>query len=296
MKPFTRRQFIGTSALGAMAIAYLPSCTSGRKLNPFGWPLSFQSYGVKDLLGVDFEGTLRKLKSIGFEGVEMCSPKGYEDPGFSNLKSLSGTELKKKIEATGLFCKSCHFQHPEIKSDSLRETINFSKDLGLKNIVVSAAWLPENAPLDDWKKFADEMNSAGAEVKKAGMQLVYHNHSIGPVIEGEQLYDILMKLFDPDLVKMQFQIAVVSEGFDVVSYISKYKGRYISLHMHDWDPNAKQVVALGKGIVDWKKLLSVAHDGGLADYGLILELETRLPGDPMQDLIDSYNYLRNLRL
>ena len=178
----------------------------------------------------------------------------------------------------------------------MQETIGFSKELGLKNIVVSAAWLPENASLDDWKKFAEEMNLAGAEVQKAGMQLAYHNHSIGPEIEGKQLYDILMGLFDPNIVKMQFQIACVAEGFDVVNYIAKYPGRYISLHMHDWDPKTKQIVALGKGIVDWTKLLNTAKEGGLADYGLILELETRSPGDPMQDLIDSYNYLRTLNL
>jgi sugar phosphate isomerase/epimerase len=296
MKTFTRRRFIGTSALGILAAAYFPSCASDRKSNPFGWPMSFQSYGVKDLLATDFEGTLRKLRSIGFEGVEMCSPKGYQDPGFANLKTLDGSGLRKKIETTGLFCKTCHFQHPEVKSDALQDTIRFSKDLGLKDIVVSAAWLPENALIDDWKKFAEEMNLAGAEIQKAGMQLVYHNHSIGPEIGGEQLYDILMRLFDPKMVKMQFQIASVSEGFDVVSYIAKYPGRFISLHMHDWDPKTKQIVALGKGVVDWNKLLTTAKMGGLADYGLILELETRSPGDPMQDLIESYHYLRSLKL
>jgi sugar phosphate isomerase/epimerase len=296
MKTFTRRQFIGTSAMGLLAAAYFPSCASDRNANPFGWPLSFQSYGVKDLLAVDFEGTLRKLHTIGFEGVEMCSPKGYQDPGFANLKTLTAAGLKEKIQAAGLFCKSCHFQHPEIKSTALQETIGFSKDLGLKNIVVSAAWLPENATLDDWKKFVEEMNLAGDEIRKSGMQLAYHNHSIGPVIEGEQLYDVLMKLFDPELVKMQFQIACVSEGFDVVNYIGKYPGRYISLHIHDWDPNSRQIVALGKGVVDWKKLLTTAKGSGVADYGLILELETRSPGDPMQDLVDSYNYLRTINL
>jgi sugar phosphate isomerase/epimerase len=296
MKTITRRRFIGTSALGILAAAYFPSCASDRKSNPFGWPLSFQSYGVKDLLAVDFEGTLHKLQSIGFEGVEMCSPKGYQDPGFANLRTITAAGLKNKIEAAGLFCKSCHFQHPEIKNDALQETIRFSKDLGLKDIVVSAAWLPENAGIDDWKKFAEEMNLAGNVIQKEGMQLVYHNHSIGPEIEGGLLYDVLMRLFDPELVKMQFQIACVSEGFDVIGYIAKYPGRYISLHMHDWDPKSKQIVALGKGIVDWKKLLTTAKESGVADFGLILELETRSPGDPMQDLIESYQYLRTLKL
>lgn len=296
MKNFTRREFLGTSAMGFLAAAYLPSCKSMTKSTPFGWPVSFQSYGVKDVLAKDFEGTMKKLSSVGFKGIEMCSPKGYENAGFGPLIPLSVSDLRKKIEDSGLFCKSCHFQNPELKASALPATIQWGKDLGLQDLVCSAAWLPEDAKLDDWKKFADEMNQAGEEVLKAGMQLAYHNHSIGPVVEGRELYDILMELFDPKMVKMQFQIACISEGFDVIEYIAKYKGRYFSLHMHDWDPQKKEVVALGKGVVDWKKLLVTAKDGGLADYGMILELETKPPNDPLQNLVDSFHYLQTLNL
>jgi sugar phosphate isomerase/epimerase len=295
MKKITRRAFIGTSAMGIFAAGYASSHSFSFEPGPFNWPISFQSYGVKDMLAKDFEGTMKKMRSIGYKGIEMCSPKGYEDAGFGPLTGLTTAELRKKIEDADLFCKSCHFQHPELQAASLQKTIQFGKDLGLKDLVVSAAWLPKNAALDDWKKFAEEMNKAGEEVIKAGLQLVYHNHSIGPELGGEQLYDILMRLFDPKQVKMQFQIASVSEGFDVVAYITKYSGRYISLHMHDWDPQQKKVVAIGKGIVDWKKLLTTAKNGGLAEYGLIVEMETRSAGDPYQDQVACYEYLENLK-
>ena len=128
------------------------------------------------------------------------------------------------------------------------------------------------------------------------LQLVYHNHTIGPEINGEQLYDLLMGLFDPELIKMQFQIASISEGFDVIDYIAKYNGRYTSLHMHDWDPVQKKIVPLGQGIVKWKKLLKTARKSGISDYGLILELESRPPDDPVEGLSVSYKYLQELGL
>lgn len=95
---------------------------------------------------------------------------------------------------------------------------------------------------------------------------------------------------------MQFQLASVSEGFDVVSYISKYSGRFNSLHIHDWDAAQKKIVPTGKGVVDWKKLLETAKKSGIAEYGMIVEMETRAPGDPLQDLIECYNYLNNLKI
>jgi sugar phosphate isomerase/epimerase len=296
MKKISRRQFIGTSAMGLVAAAYLPSRKTVSKSTPFGWPLSFQSYGVKDLLGEDFSGTMKKLHDIGYSGIEMCSPKGYEKAGFAPLMKYKAADLKKIIGDSGLFCKSSHFQNPEIKADALPTTIEFAHGLGLKDVVCSAAWLPENASLDDWKKFADEMNQSGEVLQKAGLKLGYHNHSIGPVVEGRQLYDILMELFDPKFVEMQFQVACVSEGFDVVEYIAKYSGRYFSLHMHDWDPDTKKIVAIGKGVVDWTKLLTTAKKGGLADYGMIVEIETDKSGDPFQGLVESYQYLQTLNL
>jgi sugar phosphate isomerase/epimerase len=296
MKTISRRKFIGTSAMGALAVSSLPLESFKPVTTPFNWPLSFQSWGVKDSLAKDFDNTLRKIQALGYKGVEMCSPVGYKDSGFGPLTKLTVTELRQKIENAGLFCKTCHFNHIELKGDNLQKTIAWGKDLGLHDIVLSGAALGEDATLDEWKQVAEELNKAAVKVRDAGLQLVYHNHTIGPEINGEQLYDLLMGMFDPDLIKMQFQIACISEGFDVIAYLAKYSGRYISLHMHDWDPVQKKIVPLGQGIVNWKKLIKTARQSGIADYGLILELESRPPDDPVKGLAVSYTYLNNLKI
>lgn len=296
MTTINRRKFLSTGALGIAGALYLPEKLFGAGYTPFGWPLSFQSYGVREMLGKDFEGTLKKLRAVGYKGIEMCSPKGYEKSGFGPLIALSPEDLRRKIEDAGLFCKSCHFQHPELKPDKIQETIDYGKRLGLKDLVISAAWVKEDAALDEWKLVADELNKSAEQAKKAGLRMVYHNHSIGPELNGEKLYDILMRLFDPSLIKMQFQLAVASEGADVIGYMAKYPGRYISLHIHDWDPVKKKIVPTGKGMIDWKRLLETARKSGIADYGLIVEMETRAPGDPLADLVECYNYLQNLKI
>jgi len=296
MQKISRRKFIGTGAIGAVALGSLPLESFKLSSTPFNWPLSFQSWGVKDLLAKDFDNTLKKIQAIGFKGIEMCSPEGYKFSGFGSLTKLTASELRKKIEDAGLFCKTCHFQQQEVTGDALPKTIEWAKELGLQNIVLAAAALGEDATYDQWNEVVGKLNESALKIKDAGLQFVYHNHTIGPEINGEQLYDILMRLFDPKVVKMQFQIACISEGFDVVEYIKKYSGRYISLHMHDWDPEKKKIVPLGKGIVDWKKLLLTAKESGIAEYGMILELESRPPDDPVQDLAISYSYLDTLGL
>jgi sugar phosphate isomerase/epimerase len=296
MQRISRRKFIGTSALGALALGSLPLESFKMSPTPFNWPLSFQSWGVKDLLAKDFDNTLRKIQAIGFKGIEMCSPEGYKWSGFGSLTKLTASELRKKIEDAGLFCKTCHFQQLEVTGDALPKTIDWAKELGLQYIVLASAALGEDATYDQWKEVVDKLNESALKIKDAGLQFAYHNHTIGPEINGEQLYDILMRLFDPELVKMQFQVACISEGFDIIGYLEKYHGRFFALHMHDWDPEKKKIVPLGQGIVDWKKLLVTAWQTGISEYGMILELESRPPDDPVQDLAVSYTYLNSLNL
>lgn len=296
MNKISRRRFLGTSAMGVIAASALPFDSLQSKPTPFNWPLSFQSWGVRELLVNDFDNTLRKIRALGYEGIEMCSPPGYGQFGFGPLTKYTASDLRKKIEDAGLFCRTCHFMHSELRGDAVSKTIDYGNELGLSDLVISSAAIPNESPLEEWKMIAEEMNITGEKVTRASLRLVYHNHTIGPEIEGVQLYDHLMKLLDPEVVKMQFQIASVSEGFDVIAYIAKYRGRFVSLHMHDWDPEKKKIVPLGQGVIDWKKLLITAWQSGIMDYGLILELESEPPDDPFEALAISYKYLDTLKL
>jgi sugar phosphate isomerase/epimerase len=88
------------------------------------------------------------------------------------------------------------------------------------------------------------------------------------------IYDALMSEFDPDLVKMQFQVAVISKGFKASDYFRKYPGRFISAHLADWSPAEKKNVSLGKGIVDWKEFFATINTGGVKNIFVEMDLET----------------------
>ena len=107
MDSFSRRRFFGAAAAGAVAAPQLFA-------DPLGLPIGCQVYPVRDMLGKDFEGTLKELATIGYKTIEMCSPKGYEKGGFGPLVKYKPSELRDKIHAAGLNCESCHFQTREI--------------------------------------------------------------------------------------------------------------------------------------------------------------------------------------
>ncbi|MBL0133445.1 MAG: sugar phosphate isomerase/epimerase [Chitinophagaceae bacterium] len=277
MKSIDRRKFLvqGGMGLGAAILAtQLPNelfaaFDSGLIKRPFG----FQSYPIRDRLSKDFAGTLKLMAGMGYQEVEMCSPSGYSTIGFAAIAKLKTAEVKTIITDAGLSCKSCHFVFGEL-TNKLDDTIAFSQELGLTNIICSTFWLPKTATLDDYKKAADKLNVAAEKIKKAGMQAGFHNHDFEfKMLEGELIYDVLMNRLDPSLVKMQFQTEVINYGYKAATYFEKYPGRFISAHLSDWTAEKKQV-PIGKGVIDWKEFFKAAKTGGVETCYVEMDYET----------------------
>ena len=259
--------------MGITAAGYLSAGALELGADPLGLPIGFQSYSVRDLVAKDFEGILRQLAAVGYRMVEMCSPPSYEKSGFAPLVKMKASELRKIITGAGLGCESSHYGFGELK-ENLEERIAYAKELGLKQMILASFGLRPNATLDDWRRAAGELNKIGEQTQKAGIQLGYHNHD-GEFQEigGVLIYDELMRSFDPKLIKMQFQVAVIRLGYEAATYLTKYPGRFLSLHLADWSAAEKKQVAIGKGVVDWTKLFAAARIGGVKNYFVEMDLD-----------------------
>jgi sugar phosphate isomerase/epimerase len=226
-------------------------------------PVGFQVWTVKESLVKDFPGTLKKMAGLGYQSMEMCSPPGYESSGFGPLMNLKAKEMKQIIDDAGLICPSSHYGMDELRK-SLDERITFALESGQTQMILSSFGLPEKATLDDWMKAADELNKMGLKAKVAGIQMGFHNHhGEFQQIDGTLIYDALMKQFDPEYIKMQFQVAVINIGYKASEYFTKYPGRFISAHLADWSTVKKSEVPVGQGIVDWKEFFATVDTGGV---------------------------------
>jgi sugar phosphate isomerase/epimerase len=287
MKTITRRDFIrkSTAAVGAGFLVCEEAIQANA--NPLEMPIGVQTYVVRDTIGKDFEGTLRKLAAMGYQSIEMCSPPGYVSSGFGPLAKLKASEMRGIIHSAGLCCESCHYSFGELR-ENLDERMAYAKELGLKQMIASGFWLKKDASLADWLRAAEELNKLGERTKKEGIQLGFHNHHFEFNKIGETLiYDALMDKLDPDLIKMQFQVAVINIGYKAVTYFKKYPGRFISLHLADYSETEKKSVPIGQGIVDWKELFAAAKMGGVKNYFVEMDLDLLKP---------SSEYLFNLKV
>jgi sugar phosphate isomerase/epimerase len=280
MRNYNRRSFISKSGMGLTASVALSGLSFPAFLRNLGLvieqPIGFQTWVVREMLAKDFPGTLKIMANEGYQLVEMCSPEGYVDSGFGPLTKIKPADMKKIINDAGLSCPSCHFGFEEL-TDHLDERIEWSKQIGLSVMVCSSFGLPKTATLDDYLKAADKLNKAAEKIKKAGMLTGYHNHDMEfHMLDNQLIYDALMKRFDADLVKMQFQTQVITLGYKASTYFNKYPGRFISSHLSDWTAEKKEV-PIGQGIIDWKEFFAAAKTGGVKYFYVEMSFATLAP-------------------
>src|SRR5437868_12506311 len=286
MSATSRRGFIKNAAAGLAAAGFLSPDPPELHANPLGLPIGCQTYPVRDMIARDFPGTIKQLAAAGFQTVELCSPVGYADSGFAGLAKYSGSELKKILNDAGVTCFSSHFGIEELRKDQ-EDRIAWAKDVGLTQMLVPSLNGPKNPTLDDVKRSADEYNKMGEKAARAGIQQGLHNVDFElSKVDGQRTYDVLLGLLDPKLVKLQFQVSTISDGYDAAEYFTKYPGRFISMHVQGWSAKTRKIVAVGQGTLDWKKIFSAARTGGIKNYFVEMDL-------PMMKA--SVPYLRQLQ-
>ncbi len=250
-----------TALLSSIPVNMLASLPVKNK-HPFG----FQVWTIRESLFADFAGTLNEMAAMGYSEVEMCSPLGYSSAGFEPLNQLSNAEMRGIIDQSGLKCTSSHFNMGELR-DSLDNRIEWASAMGMKQMVCSSFWLGDDASMDDYRRAAQELNEIGAKTKAAGQQMVFHNHHMEfEKRDGKLIYDVLLEEFDPDLVKMQFQLAVFNIGYKAADYFRAYPGRFISAHLSDWSAEKDSQVPIGQGDIDWDDFYKASKKGGVKNF------------------------------
>ncbi len=186
--------------------------------------IALQLYSIREDMQKDFYGTLKKVKEMGYSGVEFAGLYGH-DP----------LEVKGMCEELGLVTLSAHVPFGILKNN-LVETIACYKTLGVKYVVVPS--LPEKYSPEqgDFASAIEIMKEVGSKLAANDMVLQYHNHDFEFIkIDGEYALDILYKEVGPELLQTQIDTCWVNvAGEDPSEYVKKYAGRIPTVHLKDF--------------------------------------------------------------
>jgi len=284
----SRRTFVKTGALAALAAAFFPrsAFASSVKKRMVG----LQLYSVRDDMMKDPVGSLTQLAKMGYIYVEHANYINRKFYGFS------ASEFRKVLDGLGLKMISGHTvmanQHwDEAKkdfSDSWKYTVEDAATLGQKWVISPFMDESMRKSYEDFKKYMEVFNKSGELCKKSGMKFGYHNHDFefSQKLNNENIFDIMMKSLNPDLVAMQLDIGNLYNGGAIaLDVMSQYPGRFEIIHVKDEieakGGNEKYIsTILGEGIVNTKKVVDLAaKKGGTKCY--IIEQESYGDKTPM---------------
>ncbi len=262
------------------------ACQSSQKQEMY-----IQLYSIRDAIKQDFHGSVKKLADIGFTGIEAA---GYADGQFYGM---SPADFRKSIEATGMKVLSSHTQRrlADVPSSTdwtavwswWDQAIKAHKDAGMSYLVVPSMPVPKT--LADLKIYCDYYNEIGRRCNEAGIRFGYHNHSFEfQEIEGQLMYDFMLKNTDPSKVFFQMDVYwVVRGGHSPVEYFKTYPGRFEHLHLKDHKELGQS------GMVGFDAILKSLQVAGVKK--MIVEVE-KYTMDPMESIRVSYDYLKTVAI
>lgn len=268
-------------------------------------PVGLQIYSVRDDAERDLTGTLKKVKEIGYDFVELAG-----------LYGKSFAEVKNALEEAGIPAISAHVPLVELEADPENVVTNYA-GLGCRYIAVP--YLPEelrpNTP--GFEKVMQMIPRIGKICRERGMTLLYHNHDFEFVkINGQYALDYIYETVPPELLQTEIDCCwVKSAGEDPAKYIRKYAHRCPVVHLKDFykegnPQNLYKLIGLeaagkekedgrfefrpvGFGMQVMPELLEAAVESG-AKY-FVVEQDESLGRTPMEAVTMSRRYLELLQ-
>lgn len=192
-------------------------------------PIALQIYSVRDELDKDFFGTLKKVKEMGYDGVEL-----------SGLNGADPVKVKKMLDELDLQVNSSHAPVAELMEDGAMERY---QQAGCSYVVIP--WMSYGENNVDLQKNLDVIRTLAEKAKAQGLTLLYHNHNFEfEKVDGRTILDTIYEEIPADLLQTQIDTCWVKfAGTDPAAYVRKYAGRAPLVHLKDfWKEEADDAV------------------------------------------------------
>ena len=250
---------------------------------------------------------LKKIAEWGYTDLEGGISRGMEIADFLALIKPLG--LKAVVGSVGI--------DVIVNEENLKPAIERAQTIGQKYVTCYWPWLSQSGSkpldqltIDDWKGAADNLNKGAELFKRAGIQLIFHNHDMEFIpINGQVPFDTLMAGLDPSIGIQLDLYWVARAGQDPVKYLTKYPGRFPVLHVKDMPavvtpaPGTEIVggrvrvteadfAVIGSGVVDFPAIFKVNDISGAKHF----MVEADNPPGGIQSFLElSAKYLREVR-
>lgn len=250
-------------------------------------PVALQLYSVRNDCKSDFPATLKKVKEMGYDGVELA---GFNGLNISELNAIT-KDLNLKIF-------SAHVDRSELMKDPLRSA-ELYEALGCDFVAYPWSGTDELAGGARYSDFIETTKKISRSLKVRGIELMYHNHDHELKLhEGQTLLDNL--LFDlGESIKLELDVCWCKVGgFEPCLFLRDHKGKIPVVHFKDYTGSKEDgtfaFAPLGQGSLDIAELLVASNECG-AEWIVIEQDEPSGGMTALECAKASIDYLKDLQ-
>lgn len=222
-------------------------------------PIALQLYSVRsDCTERGLPAVLQDVADMGYEGVE-----------FAGFHNLTAREVKQQLDATGLNVAGAHTPINDLLGDNLDRTIAFNREIGNRYVICPG--LPEEYrnSLEAWKKTAELFNQWSDRLRREGMWIGYHNHTVEfEPVEGLLPWDVFYGNTKTDVLMQLDTGNALRAGADVAPYIEKYPNRSVTVHLKEYS-SAEPEALIGEGDVRWQEIFRLCQGIGSTEWYIV---------------------------
>lgn len=247
-------------------------------------PIALQLYSVGDEMRADLEGTVARVREMGFTTVELHR--------FTQETDRLGAALK----ANGLASPSSHMRLLSATEEEQKVIFDAASRLGAGIVIDPKREAEYWQTLDGVKAIADGLNAAAGRAASFGLKIGYHthDHEIDITFAGRSAIENLVDLLDPSIT-IEIDTWWATRGSADMPGVIRALGERVQW-MHIKDGRGKEThaqVAAGEGDVDLVAALQAAVHSRLA----VVEFDRgRLSQEPFEAIRKSRDYLVGLGL
>ena len=270
--------------LAAFIGSGMVSCTPPKPQKEVG----LQLYSIRDDMKNDAKGTVAKVGAMGYKFIEAA---GYGD---GKIYGMEPAEFKALCDANGLNFLSAHCGQAVPDSAGWAASMAWwdtciaaHQAAGVKYIVQPFMDKVGYESLAGLQRYCDYFNTVGEKCNAAGIRFGYHNHS-GEFadLEGQTIYDYMLKNTDPAKVMFQMDLYWITEGGkNAVDYFKAYPGRFELWHVKDL-----RELGGADAKMDFKPIFENAAQAGMKHF--IVEVE-EFNSNPIDGVKQSLDFLLN---
>ncbi len=186
--------------------------------------LALQLYSVGEDAKKDLDGTLRRVKEMGYEGVE-----------FAGLYGHDAAEVAEMLYKYGLIPVSAHVPLEELET-KFDEVAASYKQIGCPYLAVPYLIHALQPVSGNFEEAISRIEAVAKRYTEAGFIVSYHNHDFEfKTINGVLALDLLYERISEEYLKTQIDTCWANVGgVDPASYVLKYTGRAPTVHIKDF--------------------------------------------------------------